>query len=439
MKIYDYKTLLDSEKDSILSRPLSSKNKALKSAVGEILQNVYSNKDAALYEYTRKYDGVALDDLRVSDAEFEAALQSVSEEEVNLIKKVIQRVENYHREIKPKTLIVDTEDGVICQKLYHAIESVGLYVPGGSAPLISTLIMLAVPAKIAGCQNISVCTPCDKTKKIHPLLLVAAQLCGVRCVYKIGGAQAIAAMAYGTESIAKVNKIYGPGNSWVTEAKLQVSQDAKGAAIDLPAGPSEVLVIADQKANARYIASDLLAQLEHGVDSQAILLTNSEKLVDKVQNEVTNLSKILTRQSILTKSIQNLVIVLTESLDEAVRLSNQYAPEHLIINTDNAKALLSQVMAAGAVFIGQYAAEALGDYLTGSNHVLPTSGFAKSYGGLETRDFMVAISVQEVSDIGIKNIGKMASKLALTEGLDAHALAVDIRLKDLEKAVFYEL
>ncbi len=439
MKIYDYKTLLDSEKDSILARPLKLQNKDFKCKVGEILQNVYSNKDAALYEYTQKYDGVALDDLRVSDAEFEAALQSVSEEEINLIKKVIQRVENYHKEIKPKTLIVDTDDGVICQKLYRAIESVGLYVPGGSAPLISTLIMLAVPAKIAGCQNISVCTPCDKTKKIHPLLLVAAQLCGVRYVYKVGGAQAIAAMAYGSESIAKVNKIYGPGNSWVTEAKLQVSQDVKGAAIDLPAGPSEVLVIADQKANARYIASDLLAQLEHGVDSQAILLTDSKKLVESVQKEVTNLSKTLTRQNILTKSIQNLAIVLTESLDEAIRLSNQYAPEHLIINTDNAKALLPQVMAAGAVFIGQYAAETLGDYVTGSNHVLPTSGFAKSYGGLETRDFMVAISVQEVSDIGMKNIGKMASKLALTEGLDAHALAVDIRLKDLEKAVSYEL
>lgn len=274
--------------------------------------------------------------------------------------------------------------------------------PGGSAPLVSTLIMLAAPAQIAGCKEVYVTTPCDKEGNVYPLILIAADICKVSKIYKLGGAQAIAALAYGTETVSKVNKIYGPGNSWVTEAKQQVSNDSHGAAIDLPARPSEVLVVADEVADPRFVAADLLAQVEHGTDSQALLITTSQILADKVRNEVSKQTSIAQRKAIIEKSLESSAIIVVDTLSQAINIANEYASEHLILNIENADNYIDSIENAGAVFLGPWAAEALGDYITGSNHVLPTYGYAKAYSGLATIDFMKAISIQNVSKQGIK-------------------------------------
>jgi histidinol dehydrogenase len=333
--------------------------------------------------------------------------------------------------MKPKVTICDTNDGVVCKKVYKPIEKVGLYVPGGLAPLVSTLVMLAAPAQIAGCKEIYITTPCDKNGNVHPLILVAADICKISKIYKLGGAQAIAALAYGTETVTKVNKIYGPGNSWVTQAKQQVSNDSKGVAIDLPAGPSEVLVIADEVADPRFVAADLLAQAEHGTDSQALLVTTSQTLANKVRDEIAKQTSVAERKAIIEQSLENSTILVVETLNQAINIANEYASEHLILNVENADDYIVGIENAGAVFVGPWAAEALGDYITGSNHVLPTYGYAKAYSGLATVDFMKAISIQNVSKQGIKNIGEMAMRLADIEGLKAHEMAVKIRLESL--------
>ncbi|MFC4892751.1 histidinol dehydrogenase [Pseudofrancisella aestuarii] len=431
IKMLDWQKLSLLEQKELLSRPVNTNKDSLISGVRNILDEVKQKGDEALLDFTAKFDKANLKSITVSKTEIENAYTLVSEEEIKLIKKVIARISNYHAVMKPKTTVCDTNDGVVCKKVYKPIEKVGLYVPGGSAPLVSTLIMLAAPAQIAGCKEVYVTTPCDENGNIHPLILIAADICNVSSIYKLGGAQAIAALAYGTETVPKVNKIYGPGNSWVTEAKQQVSHDSQGAAIDLPAGPSEVLVIADESANPKFVAADLLAQAEHGVDSQALLITDSQNLANKVKEEVIKQTSIAQRKEIIEKSLLNSAIIVIKSVDEAINIANEYASEHLILNIKNADDYVEKIENAGAVFVGPWAAEALGDYVTGSNHVLPTYGYAKAYSGLATIDFMKAISIQNVSKEGIKNIGKMAMRLADIEGLKAHENAIAIRLESL--------
>lgn len=416
---------------SLLKRAPQVNSNDLNKQVEEIINEVKCNKDQALFEYTARFDHCELDDLSVAKAEIKEAYALVGAKDIELIKNIIARVKNYHEINKPKNTIVDSNDGVCCHKVFSAIESVGLYVPGGSAPLISTLIMLAIPAKVAGCRQVNVCTPVNAQGIIHPLLLVAADLCGVDVIYKIGGAQAIAAMAYGTESVTKVNKIYGPGNSWVTKAKMLVADDIEGAAIDMPAGPSEVLVIADDKANTQFVAADLLAQAEHGADSQAILITTSNALANEVSATINQQINTLTRQEIIKEALVHSRILVVKTLEDAFVFANDYAPEHLILQVQDHEKYIAQIHYAGAVFMGQWAAEALGDYVTGSNHVLPTYGYAKSFSGLSTIDFMKAMSVQYVDEKGLLAIGDLATQLADIEGLTAHKLAVDLRLKAL--------
>ena len=417
---------------SLLKRAPQVNSNDLNQQVETIINEVKRNKDQALFDYTARFDHCELDSLYVTEAEIKEAYELVSNKDIELIKNIIARVKNYHEINKPKNTIVDSKDGVCCHKVFSAIESVGLYVPGGSAPLISTLIMLAMPAKVAGCKQVNVCTPVNAQGKIHPLLLVAADLCGVDIIYKIGGAQAIAAMAYGTESVTKVNKIYGPGNSWVTKAKMLVADDIDGAAIDMPAGPSEVLVIAERQANAQFVAADLLAQAEHGADSQAILITTSNALANEVSATINQQISTLTRQEIIKEALVHSRILVVKTLEDAFVFANDYAPEHLILQVQDPEKYIDQIHNVGAVFMGQWAAEALGDYVTGSNHVLPTYGYAKSFSGLSTIDFMKAMSVQYVDEKGLLAIGDLAMKLADIEGLTAHKLAVDLRLKALE-------
>ena len=432
VEIYNWQKLSATKQLELLSRPVSANKGSLVSGVRDILNEVKQNGDKAIFEFTSKFDGVDLNKIEVSVDEVKNAYSLVSDDDINLLKNAIDRISNYHQVMKPKTVVCDTNDGVVCKKIYKPIEKVGLYVPGGSAVLVSTLIMLAAPAQVAGCKEIYVTTPCDKEGKVNPLVLIAADICSVSKIYKLGGAQAIAALAYGTETVPKVNKIYGPGNSWVTEAKQQVSNDSQGAAIDLPAGPSEVLVVADENANARFVAADLLAQAEHGIDSQALLITTSDTLADSVKQEVAKQVSTAERKAIIEKSLENSAIIVVDTLTHAINIANEYASEHLILNIENADDYIDSVENAGAVFVGAWAAEALGDYITGSNHVLPTYGYAKAYSGLSTIDFTKAISVQSVSKQGIKNIGEMAMRLADIEGLDAHKVAVKIRMEDLK-------
>ncbi|MDA7742317.1 histidinol dehydrogenase [Francisellaceae bacterium] len=431
MKILRWNLLLDVEQEEVLKRPMLSNQQQLRVDVSEILQEVKQKGDQALYGYTEKLEGASLSRLMVSDAEFLNAEKSISQEKLQLLKSVIARIRNYHQAFLPSEQLVDTQDGVQCRRLYRPIQRVGLYVPGGSAPLISTLMMLGVPAQLAKCPVSVICTPVNQEGKIHPLLLVAAKLCGIGQVYKLGGAQAIAAMAYGTESIPKVDKIYGPGNSWVTEAKIQVSEDAMGAAIDMPAGPSEVMVIADKMANPIFVAADLLAQAEHGPDSQVILITESKILAEQVILELENQKVKLSRQSILQQSLQYARIIVVDDIKTAIDINNDYAPEHLILQIEKAETYLPLIQRGSAVFMGAWTPEALGDYVTGSNHVLPTYGHARSFSGLSVTDFMVAISVQEANKQGIQAIGGLAVALAEIEGLDAHKEAVKVRLDAL--------
>jgi histidinol dehydrogenase len=332
----------------------------------------------------------------------------------------------------PKTLRLN-KNGIDAWKEYKAIERVGLYIPGGTAPLVSTLLMLAIPAVIAKCREIIVVTPPNKNGEINPAIIYAAKLCGINKIFAVGGAQAIAALAYGTETIPKVVKIFGPGNKYVTEAKLQVAQDPCGAALDMPAGPSEVLVIADDRANAQLVAADLLSQAEHDVDSKVILITTSQSLANQVDEALTAQLKNLQRQKIITKSLENAAIIIVDCLDEAFAISNIFAPEHLILQIDNPRNYLNFVQNAGSVFIGRWSAEALGDYASGPNHVLPTYGYAKSYSGLGVESFMKSITFQEVSKEGLLALAPTVETLAQLEGLDAHKIAVNLRRKMIEE------
>ncbi|HEV2614239.1 MAG TPA: histidinol dehydrogenase [Gammaproteobacteria bacterium] len=412
-----------------LARPLLSENSDIAQKVGEIIQAVRVGGDNVLIDLTEKFDGVKLAELQVSPAEFENI--NISDESKNAIIFAKNQLEINHATQLPKPQKIQTCEGVICERQARPIDRVGLYIPGGTAPLISTVLMLAVPAQIAGNGLKILCTPPNKQGQTDPHILFAAQLCGIETVYKIGGAQAIAAMAYGTESIPKVDKIFGPGNRWVTQAKQLVSQDSEGAAIDMPAGPSEVMVIADDEANPAFVAADLLSQAEHGVDSQVILIALSEQFIGRVRSALESQLEKLSRKNIIIQALTHSRMIVAENINQAINISNNYAPEHLILQINHPEKYTDKISNAGSVFLGPWAPETIGDYVTGSNHVLPTYGYAKNYSGLSVLDFMKFISFQSVTKSGLVKMGPYAEILSSIEGLDAHKNAVSLRLAEL--------
>lgn len=412
-----------------LRRPAQSVAADVGAAVAVLLAQVRNDGDAAVRALTERFDGVALDTLAVGPAEFDRAIASASPALRAAIDDAASRIEAFHRAGASRDYALETAPGVVCERVLRPIRRVGLYVPAGSAPLPSTALMLGVPATIAGCPEIVLCTPPRADGSVDPAVLVAAARCGIRQVFRVGGVQAIAAMAFGTASIPKCHKLFGPGNGWVTEAKRQVSMAEGGAAIDMPAGPSEVLVIADAGANPAFVAADLLSQAEHGPDSQVILLTDSEALLDAVQAQVDVQLASLARADTARRALEGSRLVLVDSLDTAFDISNDYAPEHLILALRTPRAWLPRVQAAGSVFLGDFAPEALGDYCSGTNHVLPTGGAARFTGGVSVASFQVAMTVQDVAPAGIAAIGPCAVELARAEGLDAHGRAVSLRLE----------
>lgn len=417
------------KQQQVLARSQANDDEILTSQVKEIIANVRQNGDKALLEYAAKFDGAKLGSLLVSEDEYKA-IESLSNDEKQAILTAIDNIRHYHNISCPKSFEFE-RNGAKLGKLYRPIEKVGLYIPGGTAPLVSTLLMLAIPATIAGCETKVLVTPPGKNGLVNPAILFAAKACGIDAIYKAGGAQAVAALAFGTESIPKVYKIFGPGNKYVTEAKIQVSQTHNGAALDMPAGPSEVLVIADDKANPVFVASDLLAQAEHDVAAQVILVTTSTELANKVQQEVERQTAYLSRKEIIKQSLAKSAVIIAKDLVEAFAISNQYAPEHLILQIANAEDYLPQVINAGSVFVGEWTPESVGDYASGTNHVLPTYGYAQMYSGLDVIAFMKAISFQNLSASGIQTLGPVVEMLADLEGLDAHKNAVTVRLQHL--------
>jgi len=395
--------------------------------VEEIIQQVRDRGDAAIFELTQQIEGIELDSLKVSLEEFEEAQQKVDKNLKKAIAQAKANIEKFHNYQKVQSKIIETTPGVRCWQKSVAIEKVGLYIPGGSAPLFSTVLMLGVPATIAGCKEIVLCTPPDKQGKIHPAILYTAQTIGIQHVYKVGGAQAIAAMAFGTESIPKVYKIFGPGNLYVTLAKQKVMYF--GTAIDMPAGPSEVLVMADDSAIPAFVASDLLSQAEHGPDSQVLLVTYQENIIPAIEAELKQQLEQLPRKEIATKALSHSKIIVVRNEEEMVELVNEYAPEHLIIATQNAMAIAEKITNAGSVFIGNLTPESAGDYASGTNHTLPTHGYAKIYSGVNLDSFVKKITFQHISDYGIFNLGSTIKLMAEHEQLHAHRNAVSLRLK----------
>lgn len=417
------------EQQSLLQRPAAGNDIVLHDAVADIIQQVRTNGDAAVRELTARFDDIELADFRVGDDEFEQAENELAASAIAAIDVAITNVQRFHEAQLPPDISVETMPGVHCERISHPIDAVGLYVPAGTAPLPSTAVMLAVPAAIVNCPIRILCTPPRIDGRADPAVLVAASRAGVRDIYKIGGAQAIAAMAYGTETVPKVCKIFGPGNNWVTTAKQLVSTDSAGAVIDMPAGPSEVLVIADASASAEFVAADLLSQAEHGVDSQVVLLTTSADLARAVEKAVATQLAGLSRADIARQSLANSRVIVVDDLDEAIEISNRYAPEHLILQFDAARDRLRDIRNAGSVFLGHWTPESVGDYCSGTNHVLPTYGFARAYSGLGTDQFLRQMSVQELSEDGLARIANTTVELANLEGLDGHAAAVQIRLE----------
>ncbi len=410
----------------LLQRPAID-NSNLFDIVRSILSEIKEQGDQAIFKYEEKFDQVALDALAVSPAEFQEAEVRVSEQLKRAILTAKQNIELFHSSQRLVSKKIETTAGVVCWQKSVGIEKVGLYVPGGTAPLFSTVLMLAVPARIAGCKEIVLCSPPDKTGKIHPAILYAAKISGVDQVFKIGGVQAIGAMAYGTKTVPQVYKIFGPGNQYVTAAKQLVG--LKEVAIDMPAGPSEVEVIADSGAIPAFVASDLLSQAEHGIDSQSILVTTSESLIDAVLVEIDNQLNQLPRKELAAQALHHSKIILLHDQQEIIELTNEYAPEHLIISTENYAELAEKITNAGSVFLGNYTPESAGDYASGTNHTLPTNGYAKAYSGVNLDSFVKKITFQEISKEGIQNIGKTIEIMAENEQLDAHKNAVTLRMK----------
>lgn len=415
-----------SEWKSILSRPTLN-TATLRDTVLQVLSDIREKCDKAVIEYEEKFDKVKLASLEVTEEEFAEAEKATDSTLKEAIGKALENIRTFHASQKFEGQKVTTTTGVTCWQKAVAIEKVGLYIPGGTAPLFSTVLMLAAPAKIAGCKEIVLCSPPNREGKINPAILYAAKAAGVSRIFKAGGVQAIGAMAYGTESIPKVYKIFGPGNQYVMAAKQEVS--LHDVAIDMPAGPSEVAVLADETANPAYVASDLLSQAEHGIDSQSILITTSEELINAVQEEVEKQLSVLPRKEITEKSLSHSKLILVSSIDEAIEMSNEYAPEHLIIETKDYMHVAERIVNAGSVFLGPYTPESAGDYASGTNHTLPTNGYAKAYSGVNLDSFTRKITFQEITREGIMNIGPTIETMAANEFLDAHKNAVTIRLK----------
>ncbi len=411
----------------IIQRPVVD-NSSLKKTIKKIVQKVKDNGDKAVRKYSKEFDGVKLKLLAVTEKEINAAQTLLPDELKQAIQQAKRNIESFHASQKEEVKKIETMPGVICWRQSVAIEKIGFYIPGGSAPLFSTVLMLAIPAQIAGCNEIILCTPPLKDRTIHPAILYAAQLCGITKIFKAGGVQAIAAMAYGTKSIPKVFKIFGPGNQYVTLAKQFVQQ--LGVAIDMPAGPSELLVIADDTVVPEYVAADLLSQAEHGPDSQVVLLTTNEEFAKKVILCVNIQQESLPRKDITQLALENSKVVIVKDIEEAIALSNFYAPEHLILACDNAEEMTDKIISAGSVFLGNYSPESAGDYASGTNHTLPTNGYAAMYSGVSLDSFVKKITFQQLTKEGLENISHTVMTMAAAEGLDAHKMAVAIRIKN---------
>ncbi|NOX68884.1 MAG: histidinol dehydrogenase [Gammaproteobacteria bacterium] len=422
--------LSSGEKDALLQRPANLDNRNISARTAQIVDTVRQRGDAALFDFSRQFEGRELDALKVSRREFAAAESALSRAAKEAIDTAISNVRRFHESQLPTETDIQVIPGVRCQRLRQAIDSVGLYVPAGTAPLPSAAIMLTVPAAIAGCPERVMCTPANQDNKVNAATLVAAQRSGVTDVFKIGGAQAIAAMAYGTATVPEVARIFGPGNAWVTAAKSIVASDPAGASIDMPAGPSEVLIIADDTANPVFIAADLLSQAEHGEDSQVVLITDSREVAEKTILQIDQQIAALARRNIARSALCHGRVILTKDIPTAVAINNDYAPEHLILQTRRPRDVLAQVRNAGSVFLGRWTPESVGDYCSGTNHVLPTYGNAKSYSGLGVEQFMRWMSVQELTREGLRSLAPTTIELAGLEGLDAHAQAVRLRFND---------
>lgn len=429
MKQYKYPPI--SEWKSLCERPLQNQEN-LSEQVKSVFDEVKNNGDKALKFFTERFDNVILNDLKVSEIEVDEANNLVPDELKSAIKLASENIRKFHNSQQEEKKIIETTEGVFCWRESRAIENIGIYVPGGTAPLFSTVLMLGIPATIAGCKNITICSPPDKNGKINPAILFTANSIGIKNIFKVGGSQAIAALTFGTETIPKVDKIFGPGNQYVTAAKqLALNYNL---AIDIPAGPSEVLVIADEMSIPSFVASDLLSQAEHGTDSQVILLSNSERIINEINIEIKKQLNDLPRKEIAEIALLNSKSILLSSTNEAIEFSNIYAPEHLILAIENAENFTNKITNAGSVFLGNYSPESAGDYASGTNHTLPTNGFAKNYSGVSLDSFVKKITFQNITKTGIKNLGKTIELMAEAEELVAHKNAISIRLKSLEKA-----
>jgi len=414
--------------NEIIQRPVLD-SRPLEATVGAILNDVKLNGDEAVKKYAAQFDKVQLDELKVSEEEIQEALLMVDDELKAAISIAKNNITKFHQAQKEEVRQIETTDGVVCWRKSVGIQKVGLYIPGGTAPLFSTLLMLGIPGVLAGCKEIVICTPSDKNGKVNPVVLYVANLIGLKNIYKIGGVQAIAAMAYGTATVPQVYKIFGPGNQYVTCAKQLINKE--GIAIDMPAGPSEVAVYADESCNPSFVAADLLSQAEHGADSQVLLVATSKTISEKVTAEIEKQLAALPRKEIAKIAMRNSSYVVMENVTEAFDLLNEYAAEHLIIASDNAVGLAEKVVNAGSIFLGHYSPESVGDYASGTNHTLPTNGNAKAYSGVSLDSFVKKITFQQVSNEGLKNIGSAVELMAAAEGLDAHKNAVNVRLKNL--------
>ena len=410
----------------ILKRPTQSFKDIEKTVLG-IFKEVQSIGDSAVVKYTSLFDGIALENIEVSNQEIEEAIGSVSQELKEAIQLAKSNIEKFHKAQITSKIEIETTEGVLCWQEKRPIQKVGLYIPGGTAPLFSTVLMLAIPAKISNCKEIVLCSPPNKSGKINPAILFAANLCGVSKILKVGGIQAIAGMTFGTKTIPQVYKIFGPGNQYVTVAKQVATQF--GVAIDMPAGPSELLIVADDNAIASFVASDLLSQAEHGIDSQVILVSTSKKLIDEVEIEINKQIQVLPRKAIAEKAVENSKLIYVENDQIALDLIDEYGPEHFIVCTKNDDFYVDNIQNAGSIFIGNFTPESAGDYASGTNHTLPTNGYAKNYSGVNLDSFMKSMTFQKISQKGIQNIGKSIEIMAEAEGLQAHKNAVSLRLE----------
>ena len=424
MKIFEYTDINETRK--VLKRPVQEISE-LEPLVNEIFSGIREKGDAALSEYTLRYDGVSLEKTLVSTNEIEAAGRSIDPGLKEAIDRAIENIELFHASQKSESKMIGTMPGIYCWQKGVPLEKTGIYIPGGSAPLFSSVLMLAVPARVAGCREIIMCTPPDENGEINPVILYAASVTGVTKIFKAGGIQAVGAMAYGTESIPKVDKIFGPGNQYVTAAKQVAAKD--GIAIDLPAGPSEVMVVADETASPAFIAADMLSQAEHGIDSQAVLLTTDRDIADRVKTELDKQKTDLARKDIIEKALEVSAAIIVPGTNELIEVMNDYAPEHLILSVKDPEGMAEKVVNAGSVFLGNYSPETVGDYASGTNHTLPTNGFARGWSGVSLDSFLKKITFQKVSRSGLEAIAPYVKKMAEAEMLDAHVNAVNIRLE----------